>query len=210
VGYDTVVLNWLVALTGGRGFVRRDGIRSGVGSSSRNGNSGAGNLSDAVKDKGGAGGNNDNINKDEFDDSLAEAPLIQLRLAAEYVAASGGSMAKFLGFKLGVVLTSLFLFSATTTLVAFTLRETQERMIKFTFLLQHHVRHNLSYVSLIFSHLVDSLVYIPIMVGMLFFLFEFYGDQLLAFLVLAQVWLRLHLFFSFSIFRILKGRAFIP
>ena len=39
-------------------------------------------------------------------------------------------------FKLGVLLTTLFLFFITTTLVSFTLRETQERMLKFTFLLQ--------------------------------------------------------------------------
>jgi hypothetical protein len=44
-------------------------------------------------------------------------------------------------FKVGVVFTTLFLFFTMTTLVSFTLRETQERMLKFTFLLQHHVRN---------------------------------------------------------------------
>ena len=43
---------------------------------------------------------------------------------------------KFVVFKLGVLCTTLFLFFITTTLVSFTLRETQERMLKFTFLLQ--------------------------------------------------------------------------
>ncbi len=37
-------------------------------------------------------------------------------------------------------------------------------------------------------HLLDSLVFVPIMLGVLFFLFEFFGDQVLAFLVLLSVW----------------------
>lgn len=41
----------------------------------------------------------------------------------------------------------------------------QERMLKFTFLLQHHVRHRLPYAPLIFTHVVESLVFVPIMVS---------------------------------------------
>lgn len=37
-------------------------------------------------------------------------------------------------------------------------------MLKFTFLLQHHVRHRLPYAPLIFTHVVESLVFVPIMV----------------------------------------------
>jgi len=36
---------------------------------------------------------------------------------------------------------------------------------------------------------VESLVFVPIMVGILFFLFEFFSDQLLAFMVLTLVWM---------------------
>lgn len=43
-------------------------------------------------------------------------------------------------------------------------------MLKFTFLLQHHVRHRLPYAPLIFTHVVESLVFVPIMVR--------YGDKL--------------------------------
>jgi len=127
--------------------------------------------------------------------SAREPALIDLHRAAEFVAAAGsgsktaGDTGVFIAFKFGVALTTLFLFFITTTLVAFTLRETQERMLKFTFLLHHHVRHHLSYWALILSHMVDSLVYLPIMVGTLFFLFEFFGhDHLLAFVVLCIVW----------------------
>src|SRR5690606_21556904 len=52
---------------------------------------------------------------------------------------------------------------------------------------QYHVRHRLPYAPLIFTHVVESLVFVPIMVGILFFLFEFFSDQLLAFMVLSLV-----------------------
>ena len=96
---------------------------------------------------------------------------------------------KFVAFKTGVVFTTIFLFFTTTTLVSFTLRETQERMLKFTFLLQHHISHRIPYAPLVFTHVVESLVFVPIMVGILFFLFEFFSDQILAFMVLSVVWL---------------------
>lgn len=56
-------------------------------------------------------------------------------------------------------------------------------------LLQYHIRNRLPYAGIVFSHVIESLVFVPIMVGMLFFLFEFFKDQLLAFFVLSIVWL---------------------
>ncbi|KAM0878092.1 hypothetical protein ACQ4PT_035070 [Festuca glaucescens] len=91
--------------------------------------------------------------------------------------------------KCGVLLMSLFVFFTTTMSVSFTLRETQSRMLRFTVQLQHHARHQLPTFQLIFVHVIESLVFVPIMIGILFFLFEFYDDQLLAFLVLTLVWL---------------------
>jgi hypothetical protein len=161
LGFDTVVNNWFVALGGGKGYVR-------VGPAP---------VSRVVSPG----------------TSAVEPPLTDLHRAAELVAAAdsrrAGDMGVLVAFKCGVALTTLFLFFITTTLVAFTLRETQERMLKFTFLLHHHVTHNMSYGPLILTHMVDSLVYLPIMVGTLFFLFEFFGhDKLLAFVVLCIVW----------------------
>ncbi|XP_071704123.1 membralin-like protein At1g60995 [Rutidosis leptorrhynchoides] len=91
--------------------------------------------------------------------------------------------------KFGVLMMSLFVFFTTTMSVSFTLRETQTRMLKFTVQLQHHARHHLPTFQLIFVHVLESLVFVPIMIGILFFLFEFYDDQLLAFMVLTLVWL---------------------
>lgn len=88
----------------------------------------------------------------------------------------------------------------------------------FTVQLQHHAQHRLPTFQLIFVHVIESLVFVPviillgtvfhdkifmdlffsplnnclylqIMIGILFFLFEFYDDQLLAFMVLILVWL---------------------
>ncbi|XP_039157262.1 membralin-like protein At1g60995 isoform X2 [Eucalyptus grandis] len=91
--------------------------------------------------------------------------------------------------KCGVLMMSLFVFFTTTMSVSFTLRETQTRMLKFTVQLQHHARRRLPTFQLIFVHVIESLVFVPIMIGILFFLFEFYDDQLLAFMVLILVWL---------------------
>ncbi|GAB2287192.1 hypothetical protein Dimus_021575 [Dionaea muscipula] len=91
--------------------------------------------------------------------------------------------------KCGVLMMSFFVFFTTTMSVSFTLRETQTRMLKFTVQLQHHARHRLPTFQLIFVHVIESLVFVPIMIGILFFLFEFYDDQLLAFMVLILVWL---------------------
>ncbi|KAK9155232.1 hypothetical protein Sjap_002712 [Stephania japonica] len=95
----------------------------------------------------------------------------------------------YLVTKCGVLVMSLFVFFTTTMSVSFTLRETQIRMLKFTVQLEHHARHRLPTFQLIFVHVIESLVFVPIMIGILFFLFEFYDDQLLAFMVLILVWL---------------------
>jgi len=96
---------------------------------------------------------------------------------------------QYLAFRAGVVFSTSFLFFVTTTLVSYTLRETQERMIRFTYQLQWHITHRRPYMPLIFSHGVESLVFVPIMVGIHFFLVEFFSDQLLAFLILTMVWM---------------------
>ncbi|KAI4367433.1 hypothetical protein MLD38_023171 [Melastoma candidum] len=68
--------------------------------------------------------------------------------------------------------------------VSFTLRETQTRMLRFTVQLQHHARHRLPTFQLIFVHVIDSLVFVPIMIGILFFPgFSFTMTSFLAFMV---------------------------
>jgi len=88
-----------------------------------------------------------------------------------------------------VVIKTSFLFFITTTLVSFTLQETQGRMLDFTHHLQQYVRANRPVGNLVATHVVENLVFVPIMVGMVFFLIEFYrGDKFLAFMVVSLVW----------------------
>jgi hypothetical protein len=86
----------------------------------------------------------------------------------------------YIVFRFGVILSTGFLFFISSTLVSHILRETQERMVRFTFLLQYHVTHDLPLFSLIFTHVTESLVFVPIMMGIYFFLFEFFSDTLVS------------------------------
>jgi len=109
----------------------------------------------------------------------------------------------------GVLVTTLFLFFVTTTLVSFTLRETQDRMLEFTFHLQSLIRERRPFAHLIFTHVVENLVFVPIMVGIMFFLTEFYGgDKLLAFMVLSIVWVCE--VFSAICIRSVEGMQYFP
>ena len=91
--------------------------------------------------------------------------------------------------KLNMLAKTSFLFFFCTTLVSFTLRETQERMLVFTRELSRRVQRSLPVSDLIATHLIQNLVFVPIMVGMMFFLIEFYGgDKFLAFSISSIVW----------------------
>lgn len=97
-----------------------------------------------------------------------------------YITQSAPGLHQYLMFRLGVISSTTFLFFVTTTLISYTLRETQERMLRFTHQLQHYIHHDLPYWPLVFSHLVDSLIFVPIIVGIHFFLVEFFSDQLVS------------------------------
>lgn len=89
----------------------------------------------------------------------------------------------------GAVVTAVFILCTTAALVAFTLREIQVRMIKLTIDLQAVMRSQAGYSRVILRYATDALVFVPIIAGMLFFLFEFFDDQALAFAVLVIAWL---------------------
>lgn len=97
----------------------------------------------------------------------------------------------YLIFKGGVLLSTIFLFFLTTTLVSFTLRETQDRMLVFTVQLTLYIRRGIPYANLILTHIIENMVFVPIMIGTIFFLMDcFYNnDRLLAFMILSAVWI---------------------
>lgn len=93
-----------------------------------------------------------------------------------------------LASKVAVAVKTFFLIFATSTLAAYTLRETQARMLRFAYLINQRVSNRESYLQLVTAHLLDSVVFAPITIGMLAFLYEFFFDQLLAILILSLVW----------------------
>ena len=160
LGYDSVLASWCAALGGGRGFLRAGPAPAEGGPEPR--------LAEL---------------RSTFAPPQAEPGRAAEGDGRSSIPAAAGSAAR-------VGLSSLLVFVVTTTLVSFTLRETQERVLKFTFLLHHHVRHHLGFAALITSHLVDSLAYLPIMVAAFFFLERFLQTSTgVAYFVLALVWL---------------------
>ena len=105
-----------------------------------------------------------------------------------HASAGNYSFWRVIAFKFGAAGSSVFLFFSTSSLVCFALRETQARMLRFTYLLQHHIQNGLPIVQLVTTHATESLMMVPVMVGILFFLRAFFSDQVLAFLVLSLVW----------------------
>ncbi|KAL3802775.1 hypothetical protein HJC23_007552 [Cyclotella cryptica] len=122
-------------------------------------------------------------------DSLTRHPILQYVIPKIYKHPLC-RLLRFLLFKLAVFLSTLFIFFLTTSLVSFTFQETQDRMLEFTIQLQSYVRARLPLGGLIVRHILENLVFVPVMVGMIFFLIEFYGgDKFLAFMVLSMVWI---------------------
>lgn len=92
-------------------------------------------------------------------------------------------------WKAGAILTAFFIMCTTAALVHFSLKEVQLRMINLTIDLQVVMRSHQSYGRVLIQYAIDALVFVPIIAGMLFFLFEFFDDQALAFSVLVIAWL---------------------
>ena len=90
--------------------------------------------------------------------------------------------------KAGGAVACVFLFYALSTIVAFTLRDTQRRMMRFTALLQRTMRRREPIALLCAAHIWRTLVNIPLIVGTLFFLAGTFTDQTIAFFVQSIVW----------------------
>lgn len=158
IGYDTVVMNWAISSFGGKGFLynvySKELFNLNFAADTYDKSS-----STSIPQK-----NNSDQNTDNMKSFRWLEYLTQRTRGGRSVGFSFTGLRRFISFKAGVIFSTLFLFFTTTTLVSFTLRETQERMLKFTFLLQHHVSHRIPYASLVLTHVVESLVFVPIMV----------------------------------------------
>ncbi|KAE9249448.1 hypothetical protein PF004_g3394 [Phytophthora fragariae] len=103
-------------------------------------------------------------------------------------AAAAQSWLRLVAMKFKILHTILFLFFVLTALVAFVLIETQKRMLTFAALFQNRLQLQIPFANLVVTFLAQSLLFVPVMVGMLFFLFELYKDRLLAFGVMTVMW----------------------
>jgi len=142
---------------------------------------------------------------------LSNIPLLSFSSSGKLAATMRNAhrFLSFLGFKLLVLLSTLLIFFLTTSLVSFTFQETQDRMLDFTFKLQNRVRLRQPLGGLIAGHVLENLVFVPIMVGTVFFLIEFYNDdKFLAFAILSMVWI-CEVFSAISI-RSTQGIHFFP
>jgi hypothetical protein len=90
--------------------------------------------------------------------------------------------------KTGVLLTSAYVMFTIGALIAFALREVQSRIMKLALEIQN-ARNRTPYAGALFSSSIHALVLVPIITGILFFLFEFFDNQLLAFCVLVVAWI---------------------
>lgn len=87
---------------------------------------------------------------------------------------------QYLVFRIGVLFSTAFIFFISSTLMSFTLRETQHRMLSFTYVLQFHIARNRPIYEAVLTHVRESVIFVPIVSGFMFFLFNFYSDQLVS------------------------------
>jgi hypothetical protein len=91
-------------------------------------------------------------------------------------------------FKVGTLCTALFMVFAATGFTSFVFHETQRRMVRFTLALGHAIWSRRPVIRLIAAHSIESLVFVPVIIGVLFFMIEFFSDKLMAFLVFMALW----------------------
>jgi len=79
-------------------------------------------------------------------------------------------------FKVGTLFAAVFLLFASSSIVSFVLGETQRRMLRFAVSLRNMLQARQPVIFAVLSHAAGSLVFVPVILGVLFFLFEFFGD----------------------------------
>eukprot|EP00644_Phytophthora_capsici_P018088 jgi/Phyca11/547573/estExt2_Genewise1Plus.C_PHYCAscaffold_250296 len=115
---------------------------------------------------------------------------------------------KFLVLKIKTLHVILFLFLVLTALVAFVLMETQKRVLLFATLFYNRQQLRIPVTNLISTFLSQLLVFVPVLLGILFFLFELYKDHLLAIGVMTIMWVGES--FSVVIVRTRLSQRFFP
>jgi len=162
LGPDLVMINWLLAVSNGSGYIY-------------------------------------NPSKDQIID-LERHPITNIRNAnnrfplfsIEHVfdAAQWRAWFRPWGSKIRNAMKTCLIYFISTNLVSFLMRVAQERILELSIQIQNHQQENRSIIPLFVTHVADCFVFIPIAVGVLFYLKEFYqGDWVIALTFLAVVFI---------------------
>ena len=181
LGPDLVMMNWLLAVSGGTGYIY-------------------------------------NPRRDKIVD-LKDYPITNVRNANNrFPSISAGNILDRTQWrnwfrpwvsKIRTITKTCLIYFISTNLVSFLLRVAQERILELSLQIQSHQQQNRSIIPLFVTHVADCFVFIPITVGVLFYLKEFYqGDWVIALTFLAVVFI-CELFSFFSV-RTAQGIFFFP
>ena len=184
IGEDTIMLNWFLSSFNGRGYMYNSHSKEMFNLYYNYESNAPGFSKESIANYRGRGtGDNMKVHDGSRSQSKVHIHDFEASPTPSY-------WQQHVESKFGIAAKIGFIYFSTTSLVSYTLRETQNRMLKFTFLLQEQVRLHRPYIGLIARHLLETLVFVPIFVGFQFFLGDFFlTDQLLAFAVLSVVWL---------------------
>ena len=92
--------------------------------------------------------------------------------------------------KFRTAIKTCLIYFISTNLVSFLLRVAQERLLELSIEIRNHQQENRSIIPLFVTHVADCFVFIPITVGVLFYLREFYqGNWVIALTVMAVVFI---------------------
>lgn len=191
IGYDVIVTNWMINMFDGKGYLFNAHSKD-VFDVSRGDTTGGLEKSRMKAMQANAvciGDGYCELPSDEPTYNAFTSPFVRSLVSFFQPTAAVVQLLPLFWQKLVILASTMFLFFTTSTLVSFTLKETQERMLRFTYLLQYHIREGMSVTKLVCTHLIESLVFVPIMVGIMGFLYEFFGDSMLTFLLLSMLWI---------------------
>jgi hypothetical protein len=162
LGPDLVMMNWLLAISNGTGFVY-------------------------------------NPRTDESVD-LRQFAIVNVRNGHTRRPQDTSVLSRFLDFnhwqhwakpwtsKFRTAIKTCLIYFISTNLASFLLRVAQERLLELSLQIRSHQQEDLSIIPLFVTHVADCFVFVPITVGVLFYLREFYqGNWVIALTVLAVV-----------------------
>jgi hypothetical protein len=111
-----------------------------------------------------------------------------LNYAAEFHESISQGVVSVMVFKLGIFIATTFILFTISTVINFTLRETQQKMLLFTNVVQHRLRHRQYFVQAVVKHALESLVFAPVTIGVFIFMSGVYVDNLTAFGMMTLMW----------------------